>query len=113
LPHAFQSVLAQILGEWLHMHVVSAPLMQCVRTICRCHDTVSEAKERAGACKGQTLDDGLISLYSNNHPEAMGNVLAQPQRLQPELVADLPSIVFKDTLSKEVASVASPRCQLG
>jgi hypothetical protein len=33
----------------------------------------------------------------------MGNVLAQPQRLQPELVADLPNVVFKDLISERTA----------
>ena len=30
----------------------------------------------------------------------MGNQLAQPQRLQPEHLAELPNVVLKDTLGK-------------
>ncbi len=35
----------------------------------------------------------------------MGNQLAQPQRLQPEHLAELPNVVLKDTLGGQYTSV--------
>lgn len=44
----------------------------------------------------------------------MGNVLAQPQKLQPDIAADLPNVVQKDTLGEQgfVGDQSSEKCAI-